>query len=182
MSKSHPPPEYHKGLSWVDYKKEIKIWQALTTLAAEKQGPALYLSLKGKAREAALEIDIDQIKGANGVKAILDKLDKLFLEDTNQSAYLAYQKFETFKRPEQMSMKDYLVKFEQLYTKIKDHQMILPDGVLAYRVLNSANLNNDQMTLCRATMTELKYESMVKQLTRLFADSVTPGLTQKQDV
>ena len=121
MSKSHPPPEYHEGLSWVDYKKEIKIWQALTTLAAEKQGSTLYLSLKGKAREAALEIDIDQIKGAYGVKAILDKLDKLFLEDANHSAYLAYQKFETFKRPEQI--------------KIKDHQMILP--VLACRVLNS---------------------------------------------
>ena len=74
-----------------------------------------------------------------------------------------------------MLMKDYLIKFEQLYTKIKDHQMILPDGVLAYRVLNSANLTTDQMTLCRATMTDLKYSEMVKQSRRLFADSVTSG-------
>ena len=72
-------------------------------------------------------------------------------------------------------MKDYLVKFEQLYTKIKDHQMILPDGVLAYRVLNSANLTTDQMTLCRATMTDLEYSEMVKQLRRLFADSIMSG-------
>ena len=91
-----------------------------------------------------------------------------------QTAYLAYQTFKNFKQPSQMLMKDYLVKFEQLYTKIKDHQMILPDGVLAYRVLNSANLTTDQMTLCRATMTELKYRERVKQL-RLFADSMTSG-------
>ena len=31
-------------------------------------------------------------------------------------------------------------------------------------------------------MTELKYDSMVKQLTWLFTDSVTPGLNQNQDV
>ena len=74
-----------------------------------------------------------------------------------------------------MLMKDYLVKFEQLYTKIKDHQMILPNGVLEYRVLNSANLTTDQMTLCRATMTDLKYSNMVKQLRRLFTDSITSG-------
>ena len=72
-----------------------------------------------------------------------------------------------------MKMKDYLVKFEQLYTKIKDHQMTLPDGVLAYRVLNSANLSSEQITLCRATMTDLKYDDMVKQLKRLFADAIT---------
>ena len=53
--------------------------------------------------------------------------------------------------------------------------MILPNGKLAYRVLNSANLTTDQMTLCRATMTDLKYSEMVKQLRRLFADSITFG-------
>ena len=146
MSKSIPPPEFSESMSWTDYKKEIKIWQALTTLDDAKQGPCLYLSLKGKAREAALELDIDAIKGEDGVNLILKRLDELYLEDTMQTAYLAYQNFETFKRPETMNMKDYLVKFEQLYTKIKDHQMILPDGVLAYRVLNSANLSNEQMT------------------------------------
>ena len=173
MSKSIPPPEFSESMSWTDYKKEIKIWQALTTLDDAKQGPCLYLSLKGKAREAALELDIDAIKGEDGVNLILKRLDELYLEDTTQTAYLAYQNFETFKRPETMNMKDYLVKFEQLYTKIKDHQMVLPDGVLAYRVLNSANLSNEQMTLCRATMTDLKYDAMVKQLKRLFADAIT---------
>ena len=135
MSKSHPPPQFTENMSWLDFKKEIKIWQALTTLSSEKQGPCLYLSLKGKSREAALEIDIEQIKGADGVKLILQRLDKLFLEDTTQTAYLAYQTFETFKRPSDMSMKDYFIKFEHLYTKIKDHNIELPDCILAYRVI-----------------------------------------------
>ena len=173
MSKSIPPPEFTESMSWIDYKRKIKIWQALTTLTAEKQGPCLYLSPKGKARDAALELDIDHIKGENGVQLTLQRLDALYLEDTIQTAYLAYQTFETFQRPENMTMKDYLVKFEHLYTKIKDHKIELPDGVLAYRVLNSANLSNEQMSLCRATMTDLTYAEMVKQLKRLFADAIT---------
>lgn len=87
------PPEFREDVSWIDYKKEIKIWQALTDLHAKKQGPSLYLSLKGKAREAALEIDIDEIKKETGVQTILEQLDKLYLQDTNQSAYIAYQNF-----------------------------------------------------------------------------------------
>ena len=170
----HPPPEFMESMNWTDYKKEVKNWQALTTLKPEQQGPCLYLSLKEKAREAALELDLEAINGKDGIQLILERLDALFLEDKTQTAYLAYQTFENFKRPSEMLMKDYLVKFEQLYTKMKDHQMILPDGVLAYRVLNSANLTTDQMTLCRATMTELKYRERVKQL-RLFADSMTSG-------
>ena len=53
--------------------------------------------------------------------------------------------------------------------------MTLPNGKLAYRALNSANLTTDQMTLCQATMTDLKYSEMVKQLRRLFADSIMSG-------
>ena len=69
------------------------------------------------------------------MQLILQRFDTLYLEDTIQMADLAYQTFETFQRPENMTMKDYLVKFEHLYTKIKDHKMEVPDGVLAYRVL-----------------------------------------------
>ena len=48
---------------------------------------------------------------------------------------LAYEKFEKFRRPETMSITDYIVEFERLYYKIKTHKMVLPDNVLAYRVL-----------------------------------------------
>ena len=78
----HSPPEFMESMRWTDYKKEIKIWQALTTLNPEQQGPCLYLSLKGKAREAALEVDLEAIERKDGIRLILERLDTLFLEDT----------------------------------------------------------------------------------------------------
>ena len=78
----HPPPEFMQSMSWTDYKKDIKIWQALTTLKPEQQGLCLYLSLKGKPREAALEVDLEAIKRKDDIQLILERLDALFLEDT----------------------------------------------------------------------------------------------------
>ncbi len=180
-TRNTPPPVFSEDISWLVYKKELKIWQALTDLPAKKQGPSLYLSLTGRAREAALELDIGDISKDDGVEKILQRLDKLYLQDTNQSAYLAYQEFENFKRPLQMSMREYLNNFEKLYTKIKAHRMELPDGVRAYRVLNSANLSEEEMKLCRATLTTLKYDSMVEQLLKIFGDTVSPSFG-KSDV
>ena len=87
MSKSIPPPELTESMSWTDYKKEIKIWQALTMSTAEKQGPWLYLLLKGKVREATLELDLDNIKGKNDVcerhNAAIKESVRKTMEETN---------------------------------------------------------------------------------------------------
>ncbi|XP_057296098.1 uncharacterized protein LOC130625028 [Hydractinia symbiolongicarpus] len=173
MSKSWvPPPSLDKETSYKDWKKEVQIWQALTELKAEKQGPAIFMGLRGKAKESVLELDIEQISAATGVKAITNRLDKIYLKDENQTAYLAYETFEKFKRPPEMSMNDYLIEFERLYHKIQGHNMVLPDGVLAYRVLQSANLTPEQQQLARATLNELRYDAMIRQLKKIFGDTV----------
>ena len=51
--------------------------------------------------------------------------------------------------------------------------MVLPDGVLAYRFLHSANLKEDETKLCRATITEFKYKDMKQKVLSLCGDRVT---------
>ena len=60
---------------------------------------SLILSLNWKGKRSllspsSLELGIEEIKHADGVKKILEQLDKLYLQDTNQSAHLACQIFE----------------------------------------------------------------------------------------
>ena len=74
-----------------------------------------------------------------------------------KTAYLAYEKFEKLKRPETMRITDYIIEFERLCYKIKVRKMVLPDDVLAYRVLQSANLSAEQQRLARTTTIELWY-------------------------
>ena len=63
-----------------------------------------------------------------------------------------------------MSILDYINKFDQLYEVIKKYKMELPDGVLAFRLLKSANISKEQQQLERATLTELTFANIRKQL------------------
>ena len=68
----------------------------------------MFLSLEGKAREAALELEVEEIDNKDGIKNIVAKLDKFHLKDKMQSAYEAYDNFECFKHPSDMSILDFI--------------------------------------------------------------------------
>ena len=70
---------------------------------------------------------IKDLTNDHGVKKLIEKLDSLYLEDINQSAYAAYESFEMYRIPKDMNMKEFLCNFERLYNKLKVYQMELPD-------------------------------------------------------
>ena len=78
--------------------------------------------------------------------------------------FTAYEDFETFQRPLEMTIVEYINEFERLYNTIKVHKMELPTGVLAYRMLKSANISEEKQQLVRVTLVALTYEDMKKKL------------------
>ena len=117
-----------------------------------------------------LELELGKLNDDNGVKNLLEKLDKLYLKDDTHSVYEAYERFETFSRTSSMTVSDYIIEFEHLHNKAKQHKMELPDGVLAYQFLNSANISSHHKQLVRATLPEMSYQSMKDQLKKIFSD------------
>ena len=63
-----------------------------------------------------------------------------------------------------MNMIVYINEIERLYYENQRYEMTLPTAVLACRVLKSVNISNEKRQLARATITELNYENMKKQL------------------
>ena len=59
-----------------------------------KQAPAICFALSGKARETALELDIQSLNHEDGVKIVFERLDRLYLRDREQTIYAAYDNFE----------------------------------------------------------------------------------------
>ena len=100
-----------------------------------------------------LELEIDELSHANRVDKVLEKLDTLYLKDKIQLAYYAYDNFEKFRRPTDMTIAEFAVEFERLHNKAKAHEMVLPDGILAYKFSNNANISDSREKLIRATMT-----------------------------
>ena len=74
-----PSPLTDESL-YENWKREIEIWQAFTDFLPKKQGPAIFLILQGKTREAALEIEIKDLTDDQGVKKLTEKSVSLYLE------------------------------------------------------------------------------------------------------
>ena len=146
------------------------IWQMFTDLVKEKQGPAVYLCLSGKARECARDIKSDELGAVDGVSKILTKLDSLFEKDKDTRTFLAFNEFYDYRRPSGDNIVDFLVHFEHLYSKLKKFEVELPVGVQAFFLLKAANLSDENERLARATCGEMNYANMKKSLMNIFGD------------
>ena len=118
-----------------------------------------------------MELTKEEISGADCVTKVIGKLDELWKEDDKKQAINAYESFEQFRRPTEMGITEFLNAFERLINKLKKHNMTLPEGVLAYRVLKSANLTTEQEQLARATVTDITYKAMCDKLKSIFGDN-----------
>ena len=166
------PPKLRDGDDYDEWAHEIEIWQIVTDVEKSKQGAMIYLSLEGKARQCCKSIEVDKLKGENGVMELLNKLKSLYAKDSEQAAFKSYEDFESYKRPDNMDVMDFINEWERRYDKIKAKQMVLPDGVLAYRLLKSVNISEEKQTLARATISKLSLEDMKKQIKAIFDTTV----------
>ena len=80
-SNNKSPPSLSSSKSFTDWLKLIDIWRRFTNLEPGKQGPAIVLSLEGKAQDAILELDTGVISGTDGVDKILERLNRLYKKD-----------------------------------------------------------------------------------------------------
>ena len=65
-------------------------------------------------------------------------------------------------------MEDYIIDFEQRYTRMKKYSMTLPDTVLAFKLLDTAWLDDRSRQLAWTASTELTFSSMKSALKRVF--------------
>ena len=117
------------------------------------------MSLDEKIRKTCSDIKVKDLNSEHGADILVNNSKSLFAKNINQAPYLAYDKYETFKRPTDMSMIDFInIKYE----------MELPTRVLAYRLLKSVEISEDKQQLARATLTSFLYECMKWQLKAIY--------------
>ena len=88
------PPAMRDDLPYPEWKKELDIWCRFTDMDKKRQGGALFLNLTGKARQTVLaQVPGEKIASATGVDCIVAALDELFLKDSSQSDFAAFDDF-----------------------------------------------------------------------------------------
>ena len=84
----------------------------------ERQGPAVFWSLLQNIYENVRYLSIADISQIEGLKLITDKLDEIYLQNPNTSAYTAFKEFYSYERDIGMNINDFLVHYEILYQKL----------------------------------------------------------------
>ena len=110
--RSCDPPILSDDVEFEEWEREIQIWQIATDVDKRKQGARIYLSLQGKARENCRNIDPSTLEGDGGVKVLLDKLKALYAKDAAQALFQTIEEFETYQRPDNLDIKDFLNEWE----------------------------------------------------------------------
>ena len=146
------PPVFHpdEDDDYLSWKTDVAVWKAFTETKVEKLGPAVYLSLKGKAREAARPMKVEDLSKEGGYELIIAELDKIFLSDETSRAFCAFKEFYEYKRVSGEGFSEFIIEFEKRYHKVVQYKMKLPEGVKAFFLLKAANLSADTEKLASA--------------------------------
>ena len=176
-----PPPFDRNVDDYEKWKKKFTLWQSITDVTNDKQGGLIILRLDDRTQDSIMEaMKTEDINKENGADLVIAQLDTIFQKDKTVTAYEAYEEFETFKRPEGMSMAEYISEFEKKWNKTKAKGTALSDNVLAYRLLKSANLSFTEQKLIKATMDEVTTETMKIKLRKVFSGEVGVSRSMEQ--
>lgn len=179
------PPKFDETRPYECWKNEVNIWTRVTELDKKKQALAVALGLEGRARETAMEISAEDLDSDTGMTTLMAKLDDVFLKEEKDRAYEAYSYFDGITKDSSVSMADYIIDFEQRYNRMKRYNMTLPDAVLAFKLLDTACLDDKNRQLALTACTELTFSSMKSALKRIFrgkAAGSSNGIQVNQDV
>ena len=172
MSSNKTSPLLFAAKDYFSWKKSIKIRSEFTSLEAKKQGAAVFLTLDGTARDAALGLDESKISSDTGPVAMLKRLDKLYLKDETLQKYEVFYEFGNYQRSPDIPMNEFLHKFSMLYNKLNSYGTTISDDLLGYKLSKAANLSTDHEELRKASCA-LKYHAMKDQLRKIFSDSAS---------
>ena len=71
-----------------------------------------------------------------GLNAILIALKEKYGTREEEKLFSYYEEFESLKRDKAKTMNDYIIKFESILRKLTKNKVVIPDIILAYRLLN----------------------------------------------
>ena len=82
------PPVFHaeEDDDYMAWKNDVEVWKMLTDMKPEKLGAAVYLALKGRARDLVRNIKPAEIGVEGGFDKVLAALDAVYLKDETTQA------------------------------------------------------------------------------------------------
>ena len=168
-------PEFSENEDYENWTRRINWWKIQTTVAADKQGVAVACTLKGKALDAVLQLADTDINCADGLKNVITKLDAVYKKNSLTKKIEDIEKFETLKRKDNATVKEYIAEFDKCVAQLKTHKIEYPKDVKGYKLLKGANVPAQEEKMIRAACTDIDYDLVYDKLKQIYGDERPTG-------
>ena len=135
------PPNFSKAKSYSDWIRFVRLWTKFTDLDPTRQGPAIVMTLEGKALDTILELDDSEISGKEGVNKIINSLSNLYKIVKLNEKFKDLEKFEPRKRHQTLPCNSFCLILTMCTT---NYEGMAPPYQATSSVLNSSKLRTFQ--------------------------------------
>ena len=140
----------------------VDLWDKVTEIDENKRGAALILNMSESALDIALAIDSSQI---TKVEDLIKIMDNVYVDDNDLS--MKCDDFDRLLRKRDQSMKEFIHLYEQKVNELKAGKVVIPDIVLATKILRAANLVPNHYLIARSSCTEMTFDNAKAALLRV---------------
>ena len=159
INKLEPPSFVSETKSFDTYKKDLLRWSKLTSLKPESQALMVIHCLDGDPSNIKDKIDAgikdEDLSSEKGINTLLEFLAKIYKKDTLADSFDKYMKFDRLKRKPNSNMQDFISEWAMAYKKTENAGCTLSPAVLAFKLLDAANLSPIETNL---VLTGVNYE------------------------
>ena len=178
------PPDFPEGTSFMQWLKELHLWEIIATVETKKHGPLVILSCFNnnlRAKRAVQSLKIEDVNKEAGVKVITDRLQKVFIGEQYEDLFRKWIDVRDFKRNEtHKSMVDYILEFEAKHAALNEINDTIKfcDIGLAMNLLHGAGITEDERKMVLAHQKSssdgtipFTFDSISTSLKRIFDSS-----------
>ena len=167
MASKVPIPILTEEKSYERYKLELTCWLKLDVLEKSKQGIAIALSLpekhSSKIKDKVFnQLTIEQLGEEDGIDELIKTLDKHLGKDDLSDVFDKYLDFEKYYRTTE-SVQDFTAEFDNKYQKLVKHNIVLPQTILAFKLLIQANLTPEEQMMVKSGIDYTAKDTMYDQ-------------------
>jgi len=171
MATKIQPPVYKSCSSYEHYKVLVEAWEAVTDVVKLKQGIVIALSLQSVADSKIGErifssISLADLKKEDGLKTLMNFLDKELGKDDLEEVITRYDEFEDCRKQPGESMNDYISNFQQKVNRIVAKKIKLPSVVLGFKLIRGASLSKEEKILILSGINYDEPETLFEQAQR----------------
>ena len=167
-----PPQFISSTKTYAQWVTEVELWSEVTDIAKAKQGTTVALSLpdeddlfKLNIRERVInEMDLTKLRAETGVQELLTFLNPIYKQDDLTAAYDSWSDFENLKRTQGMLIEEFISEYQKLNNHICKQKIVLPEAVLAFKLLDSSGLDHTDRKLVLTGVDYTKENTLFTQM------------------